>query len=68
MDRDIWYQPGDPQLFRAMKAVWNLWQALARPTFPPGVYRFRAAADADAQRRAWERRNIERLQRARHPG
>jgi hypothetical protein len=68
MDRDIWYRRGDPQLFRAMKAVWNLWQTLAKPTFPPGVYRFRSVEDASEQRKVWERRTIERLQRARHPG
>lgn len=65
MDRETWYRRGDPQLFRAMRAVWDLWQTLAQPTFPPGVYRYQSVEDADDQRRSWERRNIERLQRDR---
>lgn len=68
MDHDIWYQRGDPQLFRAIRAVWNLAQMLARPTFPPGVYRFSSIDQAAEQRTAWERRNIQRIQRDRQPG
>jgi hypothetical protein len=37
MDRDIWYQRGDPRLFRAIRAVWNFAQRIVQPRFPPGV-------------------------------
>jgi hypothetical protein len=67
MDRDNWYDRGDPRLFRAIRAVWNLAQTLARPEFPPGVYRFQSIEDADERRRQWERRNIERRRRDRRP-
>ena len=68
MERDIWYDPGNPRLFKAIKAVWGLAQTLARPTFPPGVYRFSSIDDATRQRDVWERRNIERIRRERQPG
>lgn len=67
MDRDIWYRRGDPRLFRAIRAVWGLAQTLARPSFPPGVYRFGSIDQAAEQRTVWERRNIERIQRGRRP-
>jgi hypothetical protein len=67
MDRDIWYHRGDPRLFRAIRAVWGLAQTLARPVFPPGVYRFRSIEDAAEQRRLWERRNIDAIRNRRHP-
>lgn len=67
MERDIWHQRGDPRLFRAIRAVWQLGQTLARPTFPPGVYRFRSVEEADEQRTTWERRNIEARRRHRRP-
>lgn len=68
MDRDIWYQRGDPRLFLAIRAVWSLGQTLARPEFPPGVYRFRSIEEASRQRDVWERRNVERLRHGRRPG
>ncbi|HSN56362.1 MAG TPA: hypothetical protein VLT32_16970 [Candidatus Sulfomarinibacteraceae bacterium] len=68
MDRDIRYRRGDSRLFRAIRAVWGLAQALARPSFPPGVYRFSSIDQAAAQRTVWERRNIERIRREHHPG
>jgi hypothetical protein len=68
MDRNSWYQRGDPRLFRAIEAVWKLGQTLARPSFPPGVYRFRSIDEADEQRVRWERRNIERIRYERRSG
>ena len=67
MDRDIWYERGDPRLFRAIREVWNFAQRLIQPSFPPGVYRFGSAEDAAAQRELWEGHNIEAMRRRMRP-
>jgi hypothetical protein len=67
MERDIWYERGDPRLFRAIRAVWDFAQRIVQPRFPPGVYRFGSVEDAAAHRDLWERHNIEAMQRRMKP-
>jgi hypothetical protein len=67
MDRDIWYERGDPRLFRAIRAVWSFAQRTIQPRFPPGVHRFASVEDASEQRRLWERRNIDAMRRRMEP-
>lgn len=59
MERATWLQPGDPTLFRAIRATWTLADRLAKPRFPPGVYKHRTTGSADALRAEWERANFD---------
>jgi hypothetical protein len=59
MDAGGWRPKGDPGLFRAMRATWELARRTTAPRFPPGVYKHRSADDADALRERWERANFE---------
>lgn len=54
-----WREPGDPDLFRAIRATWDRAQRTVRPRFPPGVHKHRSIADAQALSDAWERANFE---------
>lgn len=53
MDGERWRQPGDPELYRAIAAVWDLGRRLRPRSFPPGVQRF---ASIEAMSRAQETR------------
>ena len=59
MEGNTWREPGDPELFRAMKATWQFAQRTLQPRFPPGVYKHRSIEDAEKQREEWERANFE---------
>jgi len=57
-----WCQPGDPALFRAIRATWDLARRTTLPRFPPGVYRHRSIDSAEALREDWEKANFEAFQ------
>ena len=59
MERTNWFTPGDPALFRAIRATWTLADRTTQPRFPPGVYKHASTASADALREAWEQANFE---------
>ena len=59
MEGNTWLEPGDPKLFEAIRAVWDLAQRTIQPRFPPGVYRHRSIEEADALRQEWDRANFE---------
>lgn len=59
MGADTWYEPGDPRLFEAIRAVWDLADRTLQPRFPPGVYKHRSIEDAQALREEWDRANFE---------
>jgi hypothetical protein len=42
MNRPLWREPGDPELYRAMRALWARAARTSRKRFRPGVYRFRS--------------------------
>lgn len=65
MDGNTWREPGDPDLFRVIRSVWDFAQRTVRPSFPPGVYKHRSAAEADALRGAWEEKNVRALRERR---
>jgi hypothetical protein len=62
MEDTQWYQRGDPALFAAIARVWDFAQRTCPLRFPPGVYKHRSFADADAQRERWEAANFEAFQ------
>jgi len=54
-----WREPGDPDLFRAIRATWELARRTTQPRFPPGVYKHPSIARAEALREIWEQTNFE---------
>jgi hypothetical protein len=40
MNRPLWRQPGDPQLLRAIRSIWEIAARTSRRTFRPGVYKY----------------------------
>jgi len=65
MEDTLWYERGDPNLFAAIARVWDFAERTCQPRFPPGVYKHRSFADADAQRERWEAANFEAFQERR---
>lgn len=59
MEGRTWREPGDPALFRAIRATWEFARRTTLPRFPPGVYKHRSLAEADRLRDRWERVNFE---------
>lgn len=59
MEGDTWYEPGDPRLFQAIRAVWHLAARTTKPRFPPGVYKHRSIEEANALEEEWDRANFE---------
>lgn len=49
MSQPIWREPGDPELYRAIKAVWEFGQSTSGKRFQPGVRRFRSIEEMSAQ-------------------
>ncbi len=62
MDGNTWRQPGDPDLFRAMRACWTFAAKTTQPRFPPGVHKNRSIEDAERRRETWAQANFERFQ------
>ena len=62
MEGNTWREPGDPELFRAIRSTWDFAQRTLRPRFPPGVYKHRSIEDAEKLREEWERANFEAYQ------
>jgi hypothetical protein len=53
MERPNWRQPGDPELYAAIKMLWDFGRRTATRRFPPGVYRHASIEALNAQTRAW---------------
>ena len=57
-----WREPGDPALFRAIRATWEFARRTTRPQFPPGVYKHPSIVEAEGLREAWEEANFKSFQ------
>jgi hypothetical protein len=56
MEELSWTEPGTPEHSRAIRTVIELVNFFsAHRRLPPGVFKFRSADEARAQREAWER-------------
>ncbi|MCG8461611.1 MAG: hypothetical protein MI919_35465 [Holophagales bacterium] len=55
---DIWHEPGSPELFRAIREVWNFADETVRPRFPPGVNKHRSIESLYQLEEEWERENV----------
>ena len=45
MEPAPWRKAGDPELFRAIAAVWSLGNRTQRHRFQPGVYKYRSVEE-----------------------
>lgn len=55
---DTWHEPGDPSLFRAIRAVWSFADRTCSPRFPAGIYKHRSVDALWRQEEAWEEENF----------
>lgn len=58
MEGSTWREPGDPELFRAIRSTWDFAQRTTSPRFPPGVHRHPSKEDAEATRETWAEANF----------
>lgn len=59
---DVWYEPGDPRLFTALREIWRFSYEVCRPHFPPGVYKHRSIEELNAQTARWQEANFRAFQ------
>lgn len=62
---DVWYEPGDPALVRALRNVWGFAELVCRPRFPPGVFKHRTIEELNAQTELWQEQNFRAFQERR---
>jgi hypothetical protein len=62
MEANTWREPGDLELFSAIRSTWDFAQRTNQPYFPPGVYKHRSIEELWEQEEAWGRANFERYQ------
>ena len=62
MDAHTWRSPGDPELYRAIRFIWELARRTNPRRFTPGVYKYRDIADMN---RADDRRLDEHVEAGR---
>lgn len=58
MEDSLWYPPGEPALWAAIRRVWDFASRAAPRRFPPGVYRHRGIEAAQALRDTWDEENF----------
>lgn len=58
MEDSLWREPGDPELWKVIEAVWKFAETTCPQRFPPGVYKHRTVEDAQRQRDLWEEQNF----------
>jgi hypothetical protein len=65
MNQPRWRQPGDPELYRAIAAVWALGRRTVVRRYQPGVYKHRSIESLNDQTEQWAARDFEIFQRTR---
>lgn len=58
MGGPVWYDPGDPTLYRAIRRVWELAHRTLRPRFTPGVHKNRSIEAMNARQQEWDDENF----------
>ncbi len=58
MGGPIWYAPGDPTLYRAIRRVWELGHRTLRPRFTPGVHKHSSIEAMNARQEEWNDANF----------
>jgi len=65
MNQPRWREPGDPELARAIAALWSFGQRTGIRRFPPGVFKHRTIESLNALTESWAAANFEAFQRRR---
>lgn len=65
MEQPHWREPGDPELFKAIAALWTTGARTVGLRFPPGVYRHRTIEALNAQTEDWAQANFRAFQASR---
>jgi hypothetical protein len=63
MPDPAWRKPGDPELYRALAALWDTSRRLRPRQFPAGVHRHRSMEEMNRQRDDWDREFVRSLRR-----
>lgn len=53
MEQPLWRRPGDPELYRAIAALWRSGQRTTAPSFPPGVHKHPSIESLNDQTERW---------------
>lgn len=59
MDGNTWLEPGDPRLFEAIRAVWELAARSTPQRFPPGVHKHPSIEHANLLQDEWDQANFD---------
>lgn len=51
-----WRDPGDPELFRAIRRLWEIAARTRTRTWSPGVHKYASIEDMQRAREQWVRR------------
>jgi hypothetical protein len=62
MEDTLWYDRGDPALFRAIARIWDFAARACPLQFPRGVHKYCSIEDANADRDRWEEVNFQAFQ------
>ena len=54
-----WYEPGAPELFRAIRRLWLLGERTLQPRFPHGLFKHRSMEEMNAMQEKWAAANFE---------
>ena len=65
MEQPHWREPGDPELFEAMAALWATGTATVPRRFPPGVHRHPTVESLNALTEEWARADFRAFHAAR---
>lgn len=63
--KELWREPGSPELSRAIERVWTFGHRTMRRRFPPGVHRRRNLVELNEATEQWNRANFEEATRLR---
>lgn len=50
LNQPRWREPGDPELYRALREIWEFSRKTSNIRFRPGVYKYRSVEEFDSNR------------------
>jgi len=62
-ETSLWFEAGDPRLWKAIKGLWDFGSRIPGFRYPPGVYKHRSIEEANRLNDQWERENFESYRR-----
>jgi hypothetical protein len=54
-----WRDPGDPDLIRAIAALWDIGRRTSARSYPPGVHRYASIEDMQRAQERWADRSAD---------